>query len=163
MDKRGYFLFDTRTRKNDFVEIKSREFFYEELVFKDAEPSQIRDSIREKVLSVRKEHPDSIIAIKLTGNLKSGIASGDIKLERFDERIFIDNNMDSENLAAKLEKIRNMRAENMTVKDLALKELDRKTSGKITMFKSTEIFESLVEGVEETITYLENTNKKASK
>ncbi|MBI5227830.1 DNA repair exonuclease [Candidatus Micrarchaeota archaeon] len=163
MEKRGYYLFDTKTKQNDFIEIKSREFFYEELHFKEGEPGQIRDSVREKVLAIRKEHPGSIVAIKLFGSLKPGIAGADIKLEKFDERIFIDNNLDSENLAAKLEKIRNLRAENMTVKDLALKELDKKTSGKITMFKSTEIFESLVEGVDETITYLENTNKKSNK
>jgi hypothetical protein len=46
------------------------------------------------------------------------------------------------------------------VRELALKELSKKTSGKITLFDGMELFEKLVEGPDEALAYLEGINKR---
>jgi DNA repair exonuclease SbcCD nuclease subunit len=156
---KGYFLYDTGARKAEFVKIASREFFYEELHFKDAGESGVRDAIREKVESVRKGHPDAIISIKLEGTLKQGLNGSDVKPGRYDN-VYIDNRLNVESLGARLEKIRDLRQENLSVRELALKELSKKTSGKITLFDGMELFEKLVEGPDEALAYLEGINKR---
>ncbi|MBI5047149.1 hypothetical protein HZC07_05480, partial [Candidatus Micrarchaeota archaeon] len=50
--------------------------------------------------------------------------------------------------------------DNLSVRDLALRELNTKTNGKIKLFDSSELFENLIVGVDETIAYLEKTEKK---
>jgi hypothetical protein len=56
--------------------------------------------------------------------------------------------------------IRDIRKENLSVRDIALKELRIKTEGKVTLFDSSEIFEKLLEGSDEAMEYLEKVNKK---
>jgi len=161
-EPKGYFLYDTDTRKAEFIAIESRSFFYEELRFSNAGEMELREKVREKVTELRKEHPDCIIAIKLEGTLKQGLGSSDIKIDEY-ENVFIENRLDMESLSARLEKIRNLRQESISVSDLALRELVKKTNGKITLFDSSELFEKLILGPEETLAYLEGINKKASK
>ena len=162
MAKKGYFLFDTQDRKAQFVEIESRPFFYEEMVFGKATDAQVRERIRETVTRIRKASPDCLIAIKVDGTLKEGLAGSDIRLEGFDN-VFIESRLDVESLSSRLEKIRSGREASLSVRDLALRELREKTAGKITLFDSSELFEKLVEGADETLEYLEKHNKKESK
>lgn len=155
---KGYFLYDTSTKKSEFVELDTREFFYEQLEFSDAGELDVREKVRKKVDELRKEHPDSIISIKLDGTLKEGLSSSDIKVDGY-ERVYIENRLNMENLGARLERIRDLRQEKMSVRELALKELSEKTKGKITLFDSAEIFEKLLLGTEETMEYLERHKK----
>ena len=155
---KGYFLYDTSTRKAEFVELDTRKFFYEKLEFSDAGELDVRDTVRKKVDEIRKEHPNSIIAIKLDGTLKEGLSSSDIRVDGY-ENVFIENRLNMENLGARLEKIRDLRQEKLSVRELALKELMAKTEGKITLFDSAEIFEKLLLGTEETMEYLEKRKK----
>jgi DNA repair exonuclease SbcCD nuclease subunit len=157
--KKGYFLYDTSARKSEFVEVDTRRFFYEEIDFKDAGQLDVRDSVRKKIDEIRKEHPESIIAIKLDGTLKEGLSSSDMKVDGY-ERVYIENRLNMETLGARLERIRDLRQEKMSVRDLALKELRAKTKDKITLFDSAEIFEKLLLGTEETLEYLEKHKKR---
>lgn len=157
--KKGYFLFETKERKAEFVEIESRPLFYEELKFEKATDSDVRERVRGRVEEIRKAHPDALIAIKIDGTLKEGLAGSDIRLEGFDN-VFIESRLDSDTLASRLEKIRSNREASLTVRELALRELRDKTAGKITLFDSSELFEKLVEGPEETIEYLDKRNKQ---
>ena len=68
--------------------------------------------------------------------------------------MYLDNRLNSDNLAIRLEKIRELRTEKLSVRDLALKELVAKTKDNITLFDPAELFEKLVEGSEETLEYL---------
>jgi DNA repair exonuclease SbcCD nuclease subunit len=162
MAKKGYFLFDTKERKAQFVEIESRPFFYEEMKFDKATDSDVRERIRGRVGEIRKAHPDCLIAIKVDGTLKEGLAGTDIRLDGY-ENVFIENRLDVESLTSRLEKIRSGREASLSVRDLALRELREKTAGKITLFDGAELFEKLVEGADETLEYLEKHNKKESK
>lgn len=161
-EAKGYFLYDTSARKAEFIPIGSRKFFYEELVFKDAGDSDIRERLRETITSLRREHPDAIIAIKLDGTLKSGLSSSDIKTEEY-ENVFIENRLNMESLGARLEKIRGLRQQNLGAGELALKELREKTNGKITLFDTAEMYEKLLQGVDEAMAYLDGINKKDSR
>lgn len=155
---KGYFLYDTATKHSEFEKIESREFFYEEMHFKEAGEAEVRDAIRQKVDSLHKAHPKAIISIKLEGTLKPGLNGTDVKLERYDD-VYLDNMLNVESLGARLEKIRDLRQENLSVRELALKELSKKTDGKITLFNATELFEKLVEGPDEALAYLESIKK----
>jgi DNA repair exonuclease SbcCD nuclease subunit len=159
MAPKGYFLFDTKTKKAEFVEIPCRRFFYEKLEFSDASETDVREKVRETVGRIRKEHANCIIAIKIDGTLKSGLSTADMKLDGY-ENVFIDNRLNAENLGAKLERIKSSREASLSMREMAIKELRAKTEGKITLFDPSELFEKLVEGSDETIAYLEKSRKK---
>ncbi|MFH2101128.1 MAG: DNA repair exonuclease [Candidatus Micrarchaeota archaeon] len=159
---KGYFLYDTSTKKAEFIDIPCRKFFYEEMEFKEAGELQIMEAVRARISKLREESPDAIISIKINGSLKEGLSSSDIRIDDFDN-VFIDNRLNMENLSARLEKIRNLRQESLSVRELAVKELSKKIDGRITLFDGAELFEKLTEGVEETIDYLDNNKKEQPK
>ena len=155
---KGYFLYDTAAKRAEFVAIESRAFFYEEMRFREAGESEVRDAVRQRVDALRKASPDAIISIKLEGTLKPGLNGSDVKLERRDD-VYLDNMLNVESLGARLEKIRDLRQENLSVRELALRELSKKINGRITLFNGTELFEKLVEGPDEALAYLESLKK----
>jgi len=156
---KGYYLYDTKTRKAEFVEIATRKFFYEKMEFTDADETTIRIAVDSKIRELRSSHPDCLIAIKIGGTIKKGLAASDIELGSFDN-VFIDNNLGSENLASRIEKIKELRKDALSVREIAQRELSKKTNGLVTLFDSSELFEKLVLGVDETVAYLEERNKK---
>lgn len=158
---KGYFLYDTIARKADFVEIGTRPFFFETLVFDKAGSDDVREMVRAKVDSIRASKPDAIISIKIDGSLAEGLSSSDIRIGDTKD-VYIDNRLNMESLGARLAKIRDSRDATLTAKELALKELTAKTAGKITLFEAGELFEKLVESPDETMAYLERRNKKES-
>ena len=155
MDSKGYFLYDTSTKKVEFIPIDCRKFFYEELVFKDAIEGDLRSRIEERIAAIRKEHPEAILSIKLDGTLKEGLGTSDIRLGEYRD-VYIDNRMNIESLSARLDKIRSLRTESLSIRELALKDLNRKTAGKITLFDVSELFEKLVLGTDEAMAYLDS-------
>jgi hypothetical protein len=154
---KGYYLYDTKTKKSEFVEVKTRKFFYEEFKFENASELEMKEQIRNKITEIKKDYPNSLIVIKIDGKLKDGLNSSDVKFEEY-ENVFIENRMDG--LAAKIERIKNNRE--VSVKDAALSDLKRKIDGKITLFNGAELFERLLEGSEETLEYLEKNRIKES-
>lgn len=159
MAPKGYFLYDTATRKSEFVRVQSRRFFYEEMRFSDASDMDVRDRVQRRIAEIRKEDPQAIISIKVDGTLKKGLSTSDIKLEEYPD-VFIENRLNAESLGAKLEKIRLARDANLSARDIALRELRAKTAGRVTLFDSSEIFDKLLAGTEETLAYLDKVNKK---
>jgi DNA repair exonuclease SbcCD nuclease subunit len=158
---KGYFLYDTKTKKAEFILIPSRPFFYETIDFKGAGIDDVRSRVAERIGQIRKGNPDAIIAIKMDGTLKEGLSSSDLKVEESDG-VFIDNRLNVQSLSVRLAKIRENRDAMLSTKELALKELERKTAGKITLFDASELFEMLVAGPEETLAYLEGKKHKIS-
>jgi DNA repair exonuclease SbcCD nuclease subunit len=156
---KGYFLYDTAARKAEFVPIESRAFFYETIVFEKAGLDDVRAAVRARIDGKRKEHPDSIIALKLDGSLKEGLSSSDLQVGEF-PGAYIENRLNVESLGTKLAKIREGRDASLSAKELALKELSLKTAGKISLFDSSELFEMLAQSPDETLAYLEGRNKK---
>lgn len=152
-EPKGYFLFNTQTKEAEFIPIECRSFFYDEIELEEAGQSEILDAIKARLDELQKNDPDALIALKLKGTLKQGISGSDIRIPDHDH-VFISNQLDMQNLDAKLEKIRNLREEKLSVRELALKELEEKTKD-ITAFDSTVLFEKLIVGVDETMEYIE--------
>ncbi|HSB47683.1 MAG TPA: DNA repair exonuclease [Candidatus Bilamarchaeum sp.] len=158
MAPKGYFLYDTKTRKAEFIEIPSRKFFYEVLEFKDATEPDVKQAVTDRIKGIRDLHPDAVIAIKIDGSLKGGLSKGDIHVEGY-ANVFIDNRLSTENLGSKLEKIRASREEAVSFREMAMKDLKAKTAGKITLFEPVELFDKLAESPEAGLEYIEK-NKK---
>lgn len=150
---KGYFLYDTKEKKAEFVEIPSRKFFYEKIQLEKAGEMEINVAISELVLKIKKEWPNSIIAIKIEGTLKDGLKKGDLTIPKF-ENVYVENRLDSFDLASKLEKIREQRSENLSIKEIALKEMQEKTRGKIN-FDGGVFFEKLLVSSDEALQYIE--------
>ena len=157
MNPKGYFLYDTETRKSEFVPIESRKFFYEVMEFRDVSEMQVKEALDARVREIRGKEPGCIIAIKVDGTLKGGLMKSDMRLDDYPD-VYIDNRLNTEDLGAKLEKIRASREEKISVRDLALRKLKIMTDGKIS-FDSTEMFEKLVQGSDEALEYLERHKK----
>ena len=158
-EQKGYGIYDTAKKTYEFVPIVCRKLFYERLDFNDAAIADIKKAVQEKVESIRKTDKNAIIAIKLEGSLKDGLQTTDIKFETF-ENVFIDNRLNFDSLATKLEKIRNLREEKLSVRELALNELINKMRSKVTLFDPAELFEKLIEGSDEAVEYLQGTKNK---
>ena len=157
-EPKGYFLYDTKEKKAEFIPVKTRKFFYEDLKFSDAGEMEIREAVEKKVNELRKQDQDALIAINIHGKLKEGLSLSDIKLDSY-HNVYIHNKMEGQDLGSKLEKIKEIREEHLSVRDLALKELRKKTEDKVD-FDSSELFERLLLGHDEALEYLEKHYKK---
>jgi DNA repair exonuclease SbcCD nuclease subunit len=153
-EPKGYFLFDTETKSADFIPIECRSFFFEELHVEDVSQADIQNAIDEKIKELKSKDENALIALKIKGTLKEGLSGSDITIPTY-QNVFIDNKLDIQNLESRMEQIRNLRNEKLSVRELALAELDELTKDSITAFNSTELFEKLLEGVDETLSYLD--------
>ncbi|MFA5050206.1 MAG: DNA repair exonuclease [Candidatus Micrarchaeia archaeon] len=153
-EKRGYFIFDTITKKAEFTEIDSREF---EIIRIDFNGEGIKEA-EEKIKNAVKNHSDNkITKIILSGNLKEGMSIREISLPN-EKNLFIENKTDSKSLREKINLIRKSGQEQATLFEDAIGQIKNKTAGKIS-FDSDEFFEKLVEGVEESEKYLDRIKK----
>ncbi len=159
---KGFFLFDTMTKKADFMPVDTRPFFCEEILLRDASVTEARDAVKQKIDELMKKDRNAIICLKVTGTLKQGAGQPDLRFPEY-ERVFVDSSLEAKSLKERLERIRNARSDQLSVRDLALRQLEEKVKGRITAFDSAEIFEKLVQGVDETLEYLkkEDTDGKA--
>lgn len=117
MFSRGYVLYDTQKRRHEFIPIACRPFFFEELVFQDGIPTEIRERVTRRAQELRAQHPSALIRIVISGTLKEGFQNSDLNLET--DGIFIDNHLAQASLKANLEKIRQLREEKLSVKEIA--------------------------------------------
>ncbi len=151
--KKGVFIYDTDTRNVEFIPLKTqRPFYYVELEFKQATPSEIIQKARsemEQIIS-RPHELKPRIKLSLKGNLKPGYENTHISekdlAEGFEDKAIIRISM--ELFKEKLEELRKIQREKMSVEDLG-----------------TEILRRLVEktdykgpDVEETVTLLAEGN-----
>lgn len=158
-DPKGFFIFDTFTKIAEFIPIKSRTFFYEELDFVSATQEILLSSIRKLVSERKKDHPNSIISIKLRGTLFEGLKNSDMTLP-IEKDVYIDNCLDQKNLISTIDKIRELRAKNISNSELILSALNLKLDGKISLFSPTDLLEQLSLGTEEALNYLNKFQQK---
>ncbi len=154
MEPKGYYIYDTKARKAEFNPIECRKFFHEELNFENASEEDVRKKVRGRIEELQKQERNAVILIKVKGTLREGLLSSDIALEERDD-IYIINELNAVDIKTKLDKIRKFREEKVSVKEIAIAELEKRLEGKITLFKSSELFDKLVEGSEEALGYLE--------
>lgn len=150
---KGYYLYDTKMRKAEFIQIQTRQFFFKELVFENAKISDIEKACREAIDDILKGTDEKpIIRLILSGTLAPGIGQSDAGIELEDDRafVFVSNELNVLSLKEKIEKIRNLRENKMSIRDFGMELLRGKLleSG-FKMEEREELFERLVEGVDE--------------
>jgi len=110
--KKGFLIFDTKNYSYEFVEINSRPFFYIELNFESATPSEVIEKVKQKIEEIEKKVEKPIIKIKITGTLKEGFRPKDLQLTQLqkDEKalISIDKALTSKTTEIEIEKVREM-------------------------------------------------------
>jgi DNA repair exonuclease SbcCD nuclease subunit len=156
MEPRGYLLYDTKTKKAEFVPIRHRSFFFEELVFKQASMEQVKNEVDAKVRELRTRNSEAIIKLKVRGDLREGVARSDFSSVSFysDPLVFIDNEIGAANIKERIERIKRSKDEKLSVREVALKSLQQEVAGKVKLFDPAELFEKLTAGVEEAEEYI---------
>ncbi|MEM4360331.1 MAG: DNA repair exonuclease [Candidatus Bilamarchaeaceae archaeon] len=151
---KGYYLFDTVTRKLEFVEIPTRKFFYEELRFSGASERDVVSTIVSRIDEIRNGWRDAIIALKLTGSLREGLRASDIRLRVDDPLVFITNELNVADIKERIEEIKKISESNISIKEFGRMQLEKRIGDKIKLFKPSELFEKLIEEPDIAETYL---------
>lgn len=120
---KGVFIYDTETRTVEFVPLETqRPFYYVELELKHATPTEIIQKVRyeiEQILSNKHELKPRV-KISLKGNLKPGYENTHISekdlVEGFENMAII--RISLELFKEKLEELRKIQKEKMSVKDI---------------------------------------------
>ena len=132
-EPRAWVRLDTSKKEFKFMDIKSRHLHHIELSFEKAEPAQIVDRCRKEIeaaLSKREDMP--IIRVQLKGSVKEGLKRENIDLsslnELYGDRCFlqVDNDLDSQGLKEKMESLRKMYEQKMSVREIGVQMLRQK-------------------------------------
>lgn len=122
--QKGYYLIDTKTKKSEFVPIRTRPFEVSELAFDNARPADARRAVEEEIARLLSKNWEDrpILKIRLAGTLAKG--AGELELSGLCEdaraHLFIDNQMDGGGLASDLEKLREERMRRATPQELGM-------------------------------------------
>jgi len=127
--KKGFFVFDTSSKSASFSEVGSRQFKMLELELDSASPSSAREECVKSVESALQElgGEKPILRVKLKGTLQKGFTSSDLDLrsvERdFEDKafVFIDSHLKSEDLRLQVEKLRSLKQDSVSVRELGLR------------------------------------------
>ncbi|MEM2963023.1 MAG: DNA repair exonuclease [Candidatus Anstonellales archaeon] len=122
--EKGYIIYDTKTRNAEFFPIKTRPFFFREIFFDNGEPQQIEDEIKRTVREILKsnEGVKPIIKLFLSGTMREGLTNADVTIPNFEEAfVFIDNSIESSSFAKKVNAIRMMISEKMSISETSLR------------------------------------------
>ncbi|MCX6768033.1 MAG: metallophosphoesterase family protein [Candidatus Micrarchaeota archaeon] len=154
---KGFYLLDTASGEASFVKIESRQFFFSEIAFENASPSEVERKAREKLAEILVQAGGRVplVKLKLRGTLEKGIQAQNIDLggveKDFAERmaLAIDKEFASEELREKIELLRRLRDEKKSVREMGLAVLKKKLSeagNGGAALKAEELFELLAEG-----------------
>jgi exonuclease SbcD len=150
--RKGFVVFDTLSKKREFVEIDSRPFFYKEIEVKEAKISDVAAKARaaiEEAISKAKRKP--IVKIRVNGTLAKGLKASDIgKIEgEFSEKafVYVDLGLSEQELAKSLELLRDIRGKKLSIREMGLEILKKKLAeARGPVGKAEELFDRLAEG-----------------
>lgn len=161
--KKGFFLFDTKTKQINFKEISpQRIFHYKKFSFENASPQKIKEEIHSYLNSLSLEKNEiglPLVKLKLTGSLAAGLSSSDLKeedlLENFSEKALLSltKSFSKEDFKLKIQQLSELQKSKQSVVSLGLEMLEKnleKTSFK-NAFDVERIFSLLQEGENEKV------------
>ncbi|VVB73937.1 DNA double-strand break repair protein Mre11 [uncultured archaeon] len=132
-EPRAWVRLDTRKKEIKFIDIKSRPFRHIELSFEKAEPGQIADRCRKEIeAELAKGEDMPIIRVQLKGSVKEGLKRENIDLSSLNElygdrcHLQVDNELDSQGLKEKMESLRKMYEQKMSVREIGVQMLKQK-------------------------------------
>ncbi|MFA6036089.1 MAG: metallophosphoesterase [Candidatus Micrarchaeia archaeon] len=147
---KGIYIYDTKARKEEFVPIKSRPFFYRELKLHHAALADVQKEVEKMVKELAvsgKEKP--IIKIKITGTLAKGLSAENVALElgALEKLAFVEVSKELEGMGSeKAALIRDIREQKVSVKDMGMAMLKKKLEERGAKVKDVEaLFELLAE------------------
>jgi len=147
---KGIYVYDTQTRKEEFIPIKARPFFYREIKLHSASLVDVQKEVEKVVKEVAagaKEKP--MMRVKITGTLAKGLSAENVALELggLEQVAFVEvvkelEGMESEKAAL----IRDIREQKVSVKDMGMAMLRKKLEERGAKVKDFEaLFELLAE------------------
>ncbi len=147
---KGIVLFDTIKKTNEFLKIKTRQFFFREIEVDGTGAVELRKIITDEINSVISSCEGApIIKVKVKGSLKTGFRLSDLTYDEFTGKAFVEIDSDlRENQSSKSSQlIRDMRGNKTSIKDMGLEMLKRKLSEAKCGIKDVEgLFDRLNEG-----------------
>ncbi len=151
---KGFYLFDTESKKSEFVRIPHRPFYFREINLENGSKEQIEmqiDKIMKEILK-NSELKKPLVKIKLRGTATSA-ASISLDLDKIiknyarEALLYIDKDFDSAELRDKIEFLRRIRSEGKSAKELGWEILqERMKERKLEMENAHELLELLAEG-----------------
>ncbi|HEV8289502.1 MAG TPA: metallophosphoesterase [Candidatus Norongarragalinales archaeon] len=153
-ERKGFWIFDTNTRKAEFNEIDSRPFYYIDIELDQANATDVLAKAREKLAEVasKKDAKKPLVKIKLRGTLSKGTRSSHIDVsklrEEFSDKLLasIDKEFESDELKEQIEKVRRQREESRSSRELGLDILKTKLKAANLDINAEQIFDLLAEG-----------------
>lgn len=142
--ERGFYTYDIRERKIEFIEIPSRKFKVVDLEFANATIEEVEEKVKRTIEEIRKNFSNAIIKIRLYGKLRENVDNNAIFFKK-EKDIFIENYLNSEE-NKKLNFIRAEKIDNLSAKEKAIKIFNDMIKNKITLFDSIEFLEHACEG-----------------
>lgn len=161
MGSKGFVIYDTESRKHEFIPIGSRPFLPKELQFQNATQKQLLAAIEGEIQSHEGREPRPILRLKLTGTLAQGLQRSDILPPRSGEFVFMDNRLEGASLRSKIEQIRQLRKSSAGVKEIGLAILKEKLSAAgLDPKHAEEMFDILAEEPEKAIGEIRKRERK---
>lgn len=132
-EPRAWVRLDTGSKEIKFIDIGSRPFHHIELSFEKAEPANIVDRCRKEIDAALSKGEDvPIIRVQLKGSVKEGLKRENIDLSSLNDLygdqcyLQVDNDLDSQGLKAKMESLRKMYEQKMSVREIGVQMLRQK-------------------------------------
>ncbi len=134
MEPKGFYLFDTLARTAEFITIHTRPFEFGELEFQNATLSEITRAASDAVAKIATKHEGQmpLVKVKLKGTLAPGLQNSNIDLSpilhEYEGKMLlsIDKDLESSELKEKVERLRRIREEKKSVRELGLEILRKK-------------------------------------
>ena len=89
---RGFVVYDTKTRKKEFFEIKQRKILSKTLEFKNAGYEEISLAIEKEYNQMKLNNENAIIRIKITGKIREGLIPSLIHIPKYPD-LYVKNNI----------------------------------------------------------------------
>jgi len=152
--QKGVFIFDTKTKKLEFVEFENpRKLFYNKLEFKDAQPEQVVRAVQEKLSSFCPASPSPskvkpLIRIKVCGSLAKGFSQSDVLIDVSSYKdkaiLSISKEFSVEAFHKKIEGLRAAQGEKRSVLEVGLDILEKNVQeANLKNFETRRIFDLL--------------------
>lgn len=149
---KGFFIYDTETKKFEFQVIKSRPFFVLNFDFEEANPNEVVSKIEPEIQKVIKETSvKPIIHVLVKGSISKGFKNSDLQLRslnlKFSGSAFldIDSKLVSSDTENEIHEIQEGKLEGLSIKELGMSIFNArlKETGFPDSFNTSELFEAL--------------------
>lgn len=131
-ETKGWYLFDTNTKKAEFMPIKTRPFVYRELSFENAELKEIYETCKNEIEKEIKKGDKPIIKLKLSGKLPKGIGIQDVNttqiVQEYQDRaiVEIERDFEFEGLKEQIDFLQKVKSGEISIKEQGMEILTKK-------------------------------------